>query len=176
MSRGKPPAAAIEMHERIYDLLYQESCKRTIQSHHRERINIILMASHIGGGHANGHIERTLSLAYNTVKTWRNRWSIRYPSILTFEKGQDGTGVSDTILLNHILSHLEDEPRPGAPKIFTTAQVQQISAIACQKPSEHGFELTNWSHGRIAQAAIAKGIVETISPRYVGILLKKMPA
>ena len=74
-----------------------------------------------------------------------------------------------------ILSYLEDAPRSGAPKIFTLAQTQQIVALACQKPTEHGIEMTTWTHEMLAHIAISKGIVDTISSRYVGILLKKKP-
>jgi putative transposase len=176
MSRGKPPAAAIEMKARIYDLLAQESRKRTLPSHHRERIKILLQASHQGGGQSNGQIKRDLDISYNTVKTWRNRWPTFYPAILTYELGSDGKGVSDSALLSHILSYLEDAPRSGAPKTFTLSQVQQIVALACQKPHEHGIEMTTWTHEMIAHVAITKGIVETISSRYVGVLLKKKPA
>ncbi len=40
-----------------------------------------------------------------------------------------------------ILSYLEDAPRPGTPKTFTFAQTQQIIALACQKPTEHGINV-----------------------------------
>lgn len=176
MSRGKPSAAAIEMKERIYKLLEQESRKRTIQGHHLERVQILLQASHQGGGHSNSHIKRTLEISYNTVKTWRDRWPTFYPAILTYELGKAGEGVSDSALMSHILTYLEDAPRSGAPKTFTLAQTQQIVAIACQKPSEYGIEMTTWTHEMIAHVAITKGIVSTISPRYVGVLLKKKPA
>lgn len=176
MNRGKPPAPAIEMKDRIYELLSQESRKRTIQGHHLDRIKILLSASHQGGGHSNGHIKRALDLSYNTVKTWRNRWTSFYPAILTFEQGPTGEGVSDGALMVKILSYLEDAPRPGAPKTFTLAQTQQIVALACQKPTEHGIEMTTWTHEMLAHVAMSIGIVETISSRYVGILLKKKPA
>lgn len=176
MSRGKPAAPAIELSNRIYDLLVEESRKRTIKRHHLERINILLNASTQGGGKSNGQIKRELQLSYNTVKTWRNRWTTFYPAILTFEAGPTGEGVSDSVLMVKILSYLEDAPRPGAPKTFTLAQTQQIVALACQKPTEHGIEMTTWTHEMLAHVAISIGIVDTISSRYVGILLKKKPA
>lgn len=175
MRRGKPAAPAIELCPRIYDLFVEESRKRTIKRHHLERINILLNASVQGGGKSNGQITRDLKLSYNTVKTWRNRWTLLYPAILTFEQGLSGEGVSDGILMAKILSYLEDAPRPGAPKTFTLAQTQQIIALACQKPSEHGIEMTTWTHEMLAHVAQSLGIVETISSRYVGILLKKKP-
>ena len=73
MSRGKPAAPAIELSNRTYDLLVEESRKRTIKRHHLERINILLNARTQGGAKSNGRITRDLKLSYNTVKIWRNR-------------------------------------------------------------------------------------------------------
>ena len=175
MSRGKPIAPAIEMSARIFNLLVEESRKRTIKRHHLERIDILIRASHQGGGHSNGQIVRDLSISYNTVNTWRIRWSGFYPAILTDEKGPTGEGLSDSAFMVKILSYLEDAPRSGAPKRFTLSQTQQIVALACQKPVEHGIEMTTWTHEMLAHVAISKGIVESISSRYVGVLLKKKP-
>lgn len=176
MSRGKPASAAIEMSDRIFNLLVAASNQRTLKRHHYERIGIVLRASnHQGGSRSNGQISRDLSIALNTVKTWRKRWTSAYSAILAYESGLAGEGVSDAALLVKILSYLEDAPRSGAPKTFTLAQTQQIVALACQTPAEYGIEMTTWTHEMLARVAISKGIVETISSRYVGILLKKMP-
>jgi transposase len=175
MSRGKPSAPAIEMSDRIFNLLVDEQRKRTIKRHHLERLDILIRGSHQGGGISNGQIVRDLSISYNTVKTWRTRWTEFYPAILTYEKGLTGEGVSDSALIIKILSYLEDAPRSGAPKTFTLSQTQQIVALACQKPTEHGIEMTTWTHEMLAHVAMSKGIVESISSRYVGVLLKKKP-
>jgi transposase len=164
MSRGKP-AAAIEMTDRIFNLLVEESRKRTIKRHHLERINILTRASHQGGGQANGQIVRDLSVSYNTVKSWRTRWTAFYPAILNAEKGPTGEGVTDSALMIKVLSYLEDAPRSGAPKTFTLSQTEQIVALACQKPTEHGIEMTTWTHEMLAHVAMSKGIVERISSR-----------
>jgi transposase len=175
MSRGKPAAPAIEMSARIFNLLVEEHRKRTIKRHHLERIAILIRASHQGGGHSNGQIVRDLSVSYNTVQSWRTRWTTFYPAILTYEKGPTDEGVSDSLLMVKLLSYLEDAPRSGAPKRFTLSQTQQIVALACQKPTEHGIEMTTWTHEMLAHVAMSKGIVKCISSRYVGVLLKKKP-
>lgn len=175
MNRGKPAAAAIEMSDRIFHLLVAEGSKRTIQRHHLDRLNILIQASHQGGGQSNGHISRTQRVAYNTVKTWRRRWVEFYPFLQTYAIGPTAEGVSDSALMLKILSYLEDAPRSGAPKTFTLAQTQQIVALACRKPSDFDIEMTTWTHEMLAHVAIAQGIVARISPRYVGVLLKKKP-
>ena len=105
MNRGKPAARAIELTHRIYTLFVEESRKRTIKRHNLERINILITASAQGGAKSNGQITRDLNLSY-TVKTWRNRWTTFYPSILTFEQDPTGEGVSDTVLMGKILWQL----------------------------------------------------------------------
>jgi transposase len=172
MNRGKPAAPAIVMSDRIFGLLVEESHKRTIQCHHLDRLNILTRASCQGGGQSNGQISRELSVANNTVKKWRKRWTEFYPAILAYESEAE---MSDSALMLKILSYLEDAPRSGAPKTFTLAQTQQIVALGCRKPSDYGIEMTTWTHEMLAHVAIAEGIVERISPRYVGILLKKKP-
>jgi putative transposase len=173
MNRGKPAAAPIEMSSRIYALLVTESNKRTLKRHHLDRIRILLQASEQGGGQSNGQIKRNLAVSYNTVKVWRNRWTQIYPAVLAFEVGPTGKGVSDAVLVAKILSYLEDAPRPGTPPTFSLAQRQQIVALACQKPTDHGIEMTTWTHEMLAHVAMSLGIVATISSRYVGVLLKK---
>ena len=176
MSRGVPPAPAISMSERIYNLLLNESHKRTIKRHHFERISILLRASIYGCSQSNGQITRELRISYNTVKSWRHRWTAFYHSPSSFEKDSLGEDISDSILVSKILSFLEDGYRSGAPKTFTLSQEHQIVALACQKPSECGIEMTTWTHQMLAHVAITKKIVKTISPRYIGTILKKKPA
>jgi putative transposase len=172
MGRGQG-APAIVIKDRIYKLLLEESQKRTIKSHHYIRTRIILRSSVQGGGHAISKVERDLGISNNTVKVWRSRWISSYNEILIYEKGINDQVVSDSALISKILSCLEDAPRSGAPKTFTMAQTQQIVALACQKPEEHGIEMTTWTHEMLAHVAISKGIVKSISSRYVGELLKK---
>jgi putative transposase len=173
MGRGIPPAAPILLSERIYKLLFIESHKRTIKRHHLERIEILLRCSSLGGSQSNGHITREMGLAYNTVMSWRRRFAQMYASPSNFEKDFQGQDLSDSALVSKILTFLEDGYRSGAPKTFTLAQEQQIVALACQKPSDFGIEMTTWTHIILAQVAISKKIVETISSRHIGTILKK---
>ncbi|TAG96581.1 MAG: helix-turn-helix domain-containing protein [Sphingobacteriales bacterium] len=71
------------------------------------------------------------------------------------------------------MKRLDDLPRSGAPKRISLSQEQQIVALACEKPRDHGVEMTNWTHEMLARVAISKGILESISSRYVGEILKK---
>jgi putative transposase len=71
-----------------------------------------------------------------------------------------------------MLAVLEDAPRSGAPVRISMAQKQQITALACRKPQDYGIPVTQWNREMLAQVAVAQGIVETISPRYISELLK----
>jgi putative transposase len=68
---------------------------------------------------------------------------------------------------------LADAERPGAPATFTEEQKQQIIAVATRKPEDEGVPVTHWSHELLAQTAVDKGIVKTISPAQIGRFLKE---
>ena len=171
MGRGKPPAPALPMTDRQHRLLEREAAKRTTLRQYNERIPILLRGSE---GQSNSQVARELGISLNTVKSWRRRWESDYESLLDFEKGANGNGVGDYELLQEMLKSLDDLPRSGAPKRITLAQEQQIVALACEKPTDYGVEMTNWTLEMLAKVAIARCIIETISPQYVGEILKKV--
>lgn len=167
---GKPQAAALEMRERHKKLLLQLSRQHSTAQQIAKRARILLMAS---DGMSNAQIHRDLAVAYNTVLSWRKRWLSNYKSLLQFEKGPEGDGVSDKELRDRLLELLKDESRSGAPKVFTLSQRQQIVALACKKPGDFGIEMTDWTYEMLAKTAIAQGIVEHISGAWLGVILKK---
>lgn len=169
MSRGKP-APAIPMTERQYRLLNRHWAKHSLAHHIKTRISILLMASE---GLTHASIKRELGIDVNTVKRWRRRWEAEFNSIKAFELDESVQGVSDKELLKRMLLVVKDYSRSGAPKRITLAQEKQIIALACEKPEDHGIPITQWNREMLAHVAKAKGIVKTISPRYVGEILKK---
>jgi hypothetical protein len=64
---------------------------------------------------------------------------------------------------------LADAPRSGAPPIFTPEQVCLLIALACETPPSH---LSVWSRTSLAQEAIKRNIVESVSPTSIGRFLK----
>src|SRR6266550_2617784 len=64
-------------------------------------------------------------------------------------------------------------PREGAPAKFTPEQVCQIIALACEKPADSDRPISHWSHRELADEIVRRGIVESISPRHAGRLLKR---
>ena len=176
MGRGKPPALAILMNERLYKLLKKESRKATTLQKYAERISILLLCTSFGGSKSILEVSRELNASPNTVRKWRNRWTAAYPVLIAFERGPDGKGVSDHDLLQKALSFLDDSGRSGTPKRITLEAEQQIAALACTKPSDYDIEMTVWTHAMLAHVAVAQKIVESVSPRYVGMILKKKSA
>ena len=70
------------------------------------------------------------------------------------------------------LQRLEDEPRPGTPPTITAEQWCKILALACQEPETSGRPISHWTPRELAEEAIKREIVTSISTRHVGRFLK----
>lgn len=97
---------------------------------------------------------RRLGAARSTVQHWRRRWS------------QSSGPVAE---------RLADAPRPGTPATFSAEQICAIVAMACEAPGESARPMTHWTHQELADEAVKRGIVASISPDSVGRFLKKRP-
>jgi len=96
---------------------------------------------------------RRLGIARTTVQIWRRRW---------VEAGQED-----------VHERLSDRPRSGAPATYTPEQVCAIVAIACERPEDSERPITHWTRREIADEAVKRGIVESISQRAIGHFLKR---
>jgi transposase len=119
------------------------------------RARIVLAA---GDGQNNSQIARWLGVDDETPGFWRQRW-LQFRDVPLEE-------VSVT-------ERLADAPREGAPAKFTPEQVCQIIALACEKPADSDRPISQWSHRELADEIVRRGIVESISPRHAGRLLKR---
>jgi len=72
-----------------------------------------------------------------------------------------------------VAKRLADAPKPGAPPKFTPEQICQIIALACEKPVDCERPISHWSHSELADEIMRRGIVQSISPRHAGRLLKR---
>jgi hypothetical protein len=79
--------------------------------------------------------------------------------------------ASEKALRECIEGVLADAPRSGAPATFTPEQVVLIVALACEDPRDCGRPITHWAAAELADEAIERGIVRSISPRSVGRFL-----
>ena len=116
------------------------------------RAKIILCAAQ-GKGH--GEISRGLGISKQMGRLWRRRW---------LELSQQEVPV---------LSRLKDAPRSGTPPTFTLEQITQLYALACAPPEQYGRPISHWSARELADELMKQNIVESISPRHVGRLLKE---
>jgi putative transposase len=143
------------------------------------RVRIVLQAA---SGASNTRIARLLGIDRGQVRTWRKRWLECAPRLIAAEEaakekaGQDVDdcdGSSNGVLITEVVEEvLADEPRPGTPPTFTPEQVVRIVALACEDPREEsGRPITHWTTAELADEAIKRGIVKSISARSVGRFL-----
>lgn len=130
-----------------------------------KRIKIILAAAEKEA--RNQHIATELGTSRLTVRKWRQRWLDAKETLERVEEGED-----DKELESYIVKVFADEYRSGAPATFTAEQICQIMAIACEDPKESGRPINTWTPKEIADEAIKREIVTSISERQVGRFLK----
>jgi putative transposase len=93
---------------------------------------------------------------------WRKRWLSATTELAACEG-------KPKALWQIIETTLADAPRPGIEPTFTAEQICQIIALACETPPEY---LSHWTRKTLAEEAVKRRIVETISPTTVGRFLK----
>jgi transposase len=77
-------------------------------------------------------------------------------------------GASDSQMERLLEQFLSDAPRPGAPDKFTPEQRVAIIALSCEPPALSNRPVTHWTPRELADEAVRRGIVSSISPRTVG--------
>ncbi len=87
--------------------------------------------------------------------------NVSYPTILDWAKKYKAAG----------LSFLDDKHRSGRPPGLSGEERAKITALACSEPPE-GY--ARWSLRLLSDKLVELEIVESISFRHVGNILKKM--
>jgi len=114
------------------------------------------------------HVAEDEKVTVKTVKKWRNRWL----EAETYLKETETAGTKKE-LETAIRNTIADQPRSGAPTKFTAEQVCQIIAIACELPEDSERPVTEWTSRELADEAMKRGIVNSISIRQTGRFLKR---
>ncbi len=114
-------------------------------------------------------IARNQGIDRKTIKKWRQRW-LNSIEKLNIAESED---INDKEYKKLILGVFDDSIRSGAPATFTPEQIVQIVAIACEVIDDSDRPISRWTHNEIAQEAIKRNIVETISPSSVCRFLKR---
>ncbi len=137
--------------------------KSSQQQIRRTRV-ILLAAQQL----SNCTIAKRLGLTLQTVRRWRRRWLEVSQAMRTAEDNGDHKQLEQLIL-----DALCDEERSGRPADFTPEQICQIVAIACEKPEDSQRPISHWTARELADEAIKRNIVPSISPRSAGRFLKR---
>ena len=114
------------------------------------------------------HIADDEKVTVSTVKKWRRRWQEAANYLAEVET--EGNLKEVEAAVERVLA---DQPRSGAPVKFTAEQVCQIVAIACEPVEESERPVTEWTARELADEAIKRGIVSSISTRQAGRFLKR---
>jgi putative transposase len=96
-----------------------------------------------------------------TYQEVSNQLNSSYPTVCNWAKKYRSEG----------LTFLDDKPRPGRPPGLSGADRAKITALACSEAPE-GY--ARWSLRLLADKLVELEIVEAISYRQVGNILKKM--
>ena len=158
-------ALVIELSSRQRDTLNRWANAHKTSQQLLSRIQIIQLAS---TGLSNVEIGAELGITDQRARRWRNRW-VALQSRLAEAETQ---GASEKDLDRLIEECLSDEYRSGTPPRFSAEQMTQIIALACEKPEESGYPVTHWTPKEIANEAIQRGIVDSISIRHVDRFFK----
>jgi putative transposase len=161
-----PQPTPIALTPTQHTLLARLARRQTSSQRLVRRLQIILAAAE---GANNEQVGRHLSLAPKTVRIWRDRWLAAAPRLQALE--EDGSGTTD--LTAAIEAVLTDAPRSGTPPTFSAEQLCQLVALACEQPEDSDRPVTHWTPPELAAEAVKRGIVDRISARTVGRVLKR---
>jgi putative transposase len=109
-------------------------------------------------------LARELACSLKTVIKWRARWAAAESQLAAVER-------TPADLKRLVARVLADAPRPGAPDTFTAEQIVQIINLACTSPADAGRPIDAWTPRELADEAVKRQIVASISPTSVGRFL-----
>jgi putative transposase len=150
-----PQPERIELSDKARQELRKLAARHSTGQQKAQRARVILKAAE---GKNNAEIAGELQQSIDMVRLWRRRW-------LDFEP----LALEDL----SVEERLEDLPRSGAPARLTADQLCQIEQLACEAPEKAGRPISQWTNREIADEIVARGIVDRLSPRHAGRLLKK---
>lgn len=157
-------AAKVFISERQMEILETLTKSSTTSVRINQRATIILLAYQ---KKLNTEIAEVVNLNPQQVGHWRKRWKAAKNNLIDVECGE-----SIPKLRRVIETLLSDKRRSGRKSRFTAEQQALIIAIACEDPEESERPISIWSQREIADEAIKRNIVETISPNRVRDFLK----
>jgi transposase len=153
-------AARILLSEKQQEILQKITQSPTVSQRFIQRSRMILLAFE---RHRNEEIATFVELNRKQVGLWRRRWKESFDALVSIECRE-----SHARLRRAIEDVLSDAPRSGAHGKVTPEQMTQIMAIACEPPELSGRPVDHWTHNELADEAMKRKIVSSISPSQVG--------
>lgn len=153
MPGPKPPE--IKLTEEEHQALQRLVRARTTGQQLAIRARIILLAA---DGLSTSEVARRLHVDWETAREWRARW-----------RASAGIPLAE----RSIADRLADAPKSGRPARITPEQICQIIALACEIPADSDRPISQWSARELADEIMRRGIVDRISARHAGRLLKR---
>ncbi len=126
-----------------------------------QRAEIILQ---LASGKSKCSVIKDLKITKKTVSKWCKRWRENYDNLIEVENNPDITPKEFFI---KVIETLNDKSRAGAPPTFTPEQIVKIVAIACEMRDDSEKAISRWTLKEIAEEAVKRKIVESVSPASV---------
>ena len=159
-------AARIPLTNQMCQILNEFSQSRVIGGGIVTRAKVILLGFQ---KYDNQSIGRELGISSRVVGKWRRRWRDSFDALLQKQFHETGAGFRRAIM-----ECLSDAPRSGAPGTFTAEQIVGIIAIACEHPEHSGRPVTSWTGREIADEAVKRGLIASISASHVNRILREI--
>jgi hypothetical protein len=151
------------MSESMYGILQRFVNSRMTPQSIVKRMQIVLLAI---DKRNNIQISQAVGLSRQQVGLWRRRWRDSYPALLAIQFCEPSAKFERSIM-----DVFRDAPRPGAPGEFTAEQVVGILSIACEPPSQSERPVTTWTGRELANEAVKRELVDSISTSQVNRFL-----
>jgi putative transposase len=155
----------IELSKKQREMLEQLANSRTKEYRLVQRARMII---ELESGANHKEVARRSKSNRHTVRLWKRRWLEASQRL----KEAEQKGVEQRLLGKMIEAILSDEYRSGTPPTFTPEQIVHIVAISCEKPEDSGRPISHWTPRELAEEAIKRKIVDSISTRSAGRFLK----
>ena len=146
--------------QELQTMAFARGCPRGLA----HRAEIILLAF---DGFTNEEIAAKLDCERHGIGIWRRRWQRAFHQLTVVECVETPPTLREAI--GRVLGDL---PRAGCGGKFTAEQIARILAVACEPPEKSGRPVTHWTPRELADEAVKRGIVPSISVRQVGRFLK----
>jgi transposase len=168
MPGPQPPTIVLTEQER--DQLEHLVRARATAQQLAARARVILLAA---DGLSTAEVARRLHVDEDTVRLWRARWSAGAPTPPATASGATASGATASGAAPSVAARLTDAPKSGRPARITPEQLCQIIALACELPADSDRPISHWSARALADESMRRGIVDRISPRHAGRILKR---